>query len=156
MEKTEKTIEKRKNKRFQVKDGAYTILSYNPTIMGQIINVSKDGLAVRYTGKRKLLSDSNEIDMFRSNVGFYLEKIPVKTILEYKISGKLPFSPKKKWQRQVQFIDLTNDQMVQIDHFLQNYTSMITRSDNDRRQCKDPQSSGPERRSGVARRNRKA
>jgi len=151
MEKNEKADEPRKHKRFDVKDGAYSVLSYQPTVMGQIINLSMDGLAVTYKGKR--LKESNEVDLFISDAGFYIDQIPVKTISDHKLVSKFLFSSKTAWQRSLQFGDLTNDQKSQLKEFLQLYTSMVERSAKERRQLGDPQYSGPERRSGSDRRS---
>lgn len=150
MKKDDKADEQRKHKRFDVKDGAYSVLGYKPTVMGQIINMSMDGLAVIYKGKR--LKESSEVDLFISDAGFYLDQIPVKTISDHKLSGKFPFSSKTIWQRSMQFGELTEEQKAQMEHFLQYYTSMIERSDKDRRQIKDNQYAGPERRAGSDRR----
>ena len=151
MKKDERTDEKRKRKRFDVKDGAYGVLNYKPTVMGQIINMSMDGLAVIYKGKR--LKDSSEVDLFISDAGFYLDQIPVKTISDHKLSGKFPFSSKTIWQRCLQFGELTGEQKTQLEHFLQCYTSMVERSKEDRRQFNDSQYTGAERRNGTDRRS---
>ncbi|MBU0698170.1 MAG: PilZ domain-containing protein, partial [Proteobacteria bacterium] len=135
---------------FEVQDGAYTVLSYQPTIMGQIVNISTDGLAVVYEGKR--LEASTEIDLFISDAGFYLEQIPVKTISDHKVAGGFPFISKTKWQRSIQFEELNDDQKTELERFIQCYASMRKRSDKDRRQCDDPQYDGPERRSCADRR----
>ncbi len=132
MEKNEKADELRKHKRFDVKDGAYSVLSYQPTVMGQIINLSMDGLAVTYKGKR--LKESNEVDLFISDAGFYIDQIPVKTISDHKLVSKFLFSSKTVWQRSLQFGDLTDDQKSQLDEFLNLYTSMMQRSGEDRTQ----------------------
>ena len=150
MGKKEKTDELRKHKRFDVKDGAYSVLSYHPTVMGEIINVSMDGIAVTYKGKR--LKESSEIDLFISDAGFYIEQIPVKTISDHKREGKLLFRSKTIWQRCLQFGELTIEQISQLKQFLQYYTSMVERSEIERRQFNDPQYTGPEKRSGIDRR----
>lgn len=150
MEKDAKKDNKRKYKRFDAKDGAYSVLSYHPTVMGQIINISLDGLAVTYKGKR--LKESKEVDLFISDAGFYIEQIPVKTISDHKLVEKIFFSSKTVWQRSLQFGELTIDQESQLRQFLKYYTSMIERSEKDRRQAENPQYNGPERRTGGDRR----
>ena len=154
MEKTENRIEKRKLKRFEVKDGAYSVISFNPTIMAEIVNLSMEGLAVLYKGKR--LKASTEVDLFISDAGFYLEQLPVKTVTDHKKAGSFPFSSKTVWQRCIQFGELTDDQKSELKNFLHHYTSMANRSDKDRRDARKPRYSGPERRSGVDRRNASA
>jgi len=153
MEEKEKIDDKRKHKRFEVKDGAYTVLSYKPTVMGQIINVSAEGVAATYKGKR--LKESFEIDLFISDAGFYLEQIPVKTVSDHKIAGKFLSGSKKIWQRSLQFGELTDDQKSQLDEFINLYTSMMQRSGEDRRQSQDPEYTGPDRRNGIDRRDEK-
>jgi hypothetical protein len=153
MEKKEKTDDKRKHKRFEVKDGAYTVLSYQPTVMGQIINISEKGVAATYKGKR--LKESTEIDLFISDAGFYLEQIPVKTISDLKIAGKFLSGSKKIWQRSLQFGELTDDQKSQLDEFIKLYTSMMLRSEGDRREFQDPEYTEPDRRKGIDRRDEK-
>ncbi len=44
MKNTEGPVEKRSHNRFQAKDGVYAII-----IFCQIINISKDGMSVRYS-----------------------------------------------------------------------------------------------------------
>ena len=151
MEKKGKTDDKRKHKRFEVKDGAFTVLSYKPTVMGQIINMSEEGLAVTYKGKR--IKESAEIDLFISDAGFYLDQIPVKTVSDHKIAGKFLFGSEKIWQRSMQFGALTDDQQSQLDEFLIHYTSMMQRSEEDRRQFHDPGYTEPDRRNGIDRRD---
>ncbi len=153
MEKKGKTDDKRKHKRFDVKDGAYTVLNYQPTVMGQIINMSAEGIAATYKGKR--LKKSFEIDLFISDAGFYLDQIPVKTITDHKIAGKFFSGSEKIWQRSMQFGELTDDQQSQLDEFLIHYTSMMQRSREDRRQCHGPEYTGPDRRNGIDRRDEK-
>jgi len=153
MEKKEKTDDKRKHKRFEVKDGAFTVLSYQPTVMGQIINMSTEGVAATYKGKR--LKESIEIDLFISDAGFYLDQIPVKTISDHKIAGKFLSGSKKIWQRSMQFGELTDDQKSQLDEFLNLYTSMMQRSGEDRRQFHDHEYAEPDRRNGIDRRDEK-
>jgi len=152
MEKNEKTDEQRRHKRFDVKDGAYSVLSYHPTVMGQIVNISAEGLAATYKGKR--LKKSAEIDLFISDAGFYLDQIPVKAISDHKIAGKFLSSSKTIWQRSLQFGDLTNDQRSQLKQFLQHYTSMIERSEKERR-IFDDNIIPPDQRSGIDRRDKK-
>jgi len=148
----DKEADKRKFKRFDVKEGAFAVLRYKPTIMGQIVNMSSNGIAVIYKGKR--LSKSSEIDMFIKDAGFYLDEIPVKTISDHKIGGRFPFRSESLWHRSIQFGELSEEQESQIAHFLEYYTAMIKRSDGNRRQGGDPNYDGPERRSGADRRSR--
>lgn len=61
----EKTIEKRKHKRFQVRDGAFiSIKSDHCAKIGPIRDINRNGFAFRYTGKEGEIYGPLEVDMF--------------------------------------------------------------------------------------------
>jgi hypothetical protein len=133
MKNTERPVEKRSHKRLQAKDGVYAIIKYKPTIFGQIINISKDGMAVRYSSNEQQLSESSELDIFIKDSHFYIEKIQIKFISDFEIADKFPFSSQKNRQRCFQFGEMKSSQLFQLDYLLQNYTNKRP-SDKDRRQ----------------------
>ena len=121
MKNMERPIEKRSHNRLQAKDGVYPIIKYKPTIFGQIINISKDGLAVRYSSNGEQLSESPELDIFIIDSNFYIEKIQIKIVSDFEIADKSPFSSQKNRQRCFQFREMKSSQLFQLDYLLQNY-----------------------------------
>jgi hypothetical protein len=121
MKNMERPIEKRSHNRLQAKDGVYPIIKYKPTIFGQIINISKDGLAVRYSSNGQQLSKSSELDIFIIDSNFYIEKIQIKIVSDFEIADKSPFSSQKNRQRCFQFREMKSSQLFQLDYLLQNY-----------------------------------
>lgn len=115
-------VEKRSHKRLQPKDGMYAIIKYKPTILGQIINISKDGMAVRYSSNGQQSSESSELDIFIKDSHFYIEKIQIKIISDFEIADKFPSSSQKNRQRCFQFGEMKSSQLFQLDYLLQNYT----------------------------------
>ncbi len=151
MKNTKKIFEQRKHKRFQVKDGAYTVLRYKPVKMGKIINMSRDGLAVYYPSDgQQMTSETSELDIFIIDSYYYIEKIQVKTISDFELADKHPFSSKKIRQRCFQFGKTRSSQLFYLDYFLENFT-MPRRSNKDRRQLDAYQCDTPERRNGIER-----
>ena len=122
MKNMQKLLEQRKHKRFAVKDDAYAVLKYKPTKMGQIINMSRDGPAVRYSSNGQQLSESSELDIFIVDSNFYIETIQAKIISDFAIADKTPFSSPKNRQRCFQFGEIKSHQLFQLDYLLQNYT----------------------------------
>ena len=122
MKNTERPVEKRRHHRLLVKDGVYAIINYKPSIFAQIINISKDGMAVRYSGNGPQLSVSSELDVFIINSNFYIEKIQIKIVSDFKIGDKFPFRSQKNRQRCFQFGEMKSSQHFQLDYLLQNYT----------------------------------
>lgn len=108
------------------------MFSYKPAEMGQIINMSRDGLAVRYSIKGQQLSETSELDIFIVDSHFYFGKIQVKTISDFELPGKHPLGSKKTRQRCFQFGEIKSSQLFQLDYFLENYT-IGRRSGKDRR-----------------------
>ena len=122
MKNTERPVEKRSHNRLQVKDGVYAIINYKPTIFGQIINISKDGMAVCYSSNGQQLSVPSELDVFIMDSNFYIEKIQIKIISDFEIGDKSSFSSQKNRQRCFQFGEMMSSQHFQLDYLLQNYT----------------------------------
>jgi len=122
MKNAERPVEKRRHHRLQTIDGIYAIINYKPTIFGQIINISKDGMAVRYSSNGRQLNVPSESDVFIIDSNFYIEKIQIKIVSDFEIGDKFPFSSQKNRQRCFQFGKMKSSQHFQLDYLLQNYT----------------------------------
>ena len=122
MKNAERPVEKRRHHRLQTIDGVYAIINYKPTIFGQMINISKDGMAVRYSSNGQQLNMPSESDVFIIDSNFYIEKIQIKIVSDFEIGDKLPFSSQKNRQRCFQFGKMKSSQHFQLDYLLQNYT----------------------------------
>lgn len=122
MKNMERPVEKRRYNRLQVKDGVYAIIHYKPAIFAQIINISKDGMAVCYSSNGQQLNVPSELDVFIMDSNFYIEKIQIKIISDFEIGDKSPFSSHKNRQRCFQFGKMKSSQHFQLDYLIQNYT----------------------------------
>ncbi len=143
-------IERRKQDRFKVRDGAFASVKSDEDKTGPIRDISRDGFAFRYIGKEGEIYGPLEVDIFYAGSGLYVQKVRSKTISDFKIDKKAPSSSLAIRQCCVQFCELTDDQISSLDNFIQKYVDR--RSDKDRRQFSDPSFSGSERRSGIERR----
>ncbi len=122
MKNTEGLVENRSHNRFQAKDGVYAIINYKPVIFGKIINLSKDGMAVRYSSNGQQSNVSSELDVFIMDSNFYIEKIQIKIVSDFEIGGKSLFSSQTNRQRCFQFGEMKPSQHFQLDYLLQNHT----------------------------------
>jgi hypothetical protein len=143
-------IERRKQDRFKVRDGAFASIKSDHDKVGPIRDINRDGFAFMYIGKEDQISGPLEVDIFYSGSGLYMQKVKSKTISDFKIDKKAPSSSLAIRQCCVQFCELAEDQISHLEDFIQKYVDR--RSDKDRRQFSDPNFSGPERRSGIERR----
>jgi len=114
-------LERRKAKRFKLKDPAFAIMYCSPTRTGQIIDISRTGLAIRYNKTVGGSDEFTELDIFKSDFRFYIDNIQAKTISDVEIIDKIDIGPKEMWRCGIQFEDLSNNQISQLEDFIQNF-----------------------------------
>ena len=112
--------ERRKDKRFKLKDPVFAILYSSQTKTAQIVDISRGGLAIRYV-KNDYDSDMiNKLDIFKSDFSFYMDNIKAKTISDIEVTGE-NFNGSKEVRRcGVQFENLSENQISQLERFIQN------------------------------------
>ena len=115
-------MERRKYTRFRAKDGALIEVRSHRGRLGEIIDISKGGLAFRYIDIGDRPKGSFELDIFLKEKGFRLERVPARTISDLKMTKYFPYSSTKTRRQGVQFGDLTQTQISKLDHFIKNYT----------------------------------
>ena len=143
-------IERRKWARFKVREGAFVAVKSDHYVVGPIHDISTDGFGFRYIGKKGQIQGQLEVDIFFCGHGFYMQKLKSKTISDFKIDKKVPSSYSAVRYCSVQFCELTNDQISNLENFIKKYANR--RSYKDRRKLPLPHYSGPERRIGFDRR----
>jgi hypothetical protein len=143
-------IERRKQIRFKVRDDAFVSIKSDKDKIGSIRDISGDGFAFSYIGKKGEIYGPLEVDILYSGSGVYVQKLKSKTISDFKIDKKAPSSSLAIRQCCVQFCELTDDQVSNLNNFIQKYVDK--RSGKNRRKFSDPSASGPERRFGIERR----
>ncbi|NVM21601.1 MAG: PilZ domain-containing protein [Desulfobacterales bacterium] len=121
MSNRKKLVERRKDKRFQVKEGALAVLRPHPAKLGQIIDISRGGLAFTYIAGEGKPTGSFELEIFFSDNGFHLDKIQFETVSDFEIR-EVPFSSITMRRCGVRFGELTDNQVSQLEHFLRSYT----------------------------------
>lgn len=138
-------IERRKYKRFRVKEGAFAtimaapvslgeledlnvgeialaVLKAKPAQMGPIVNISNGGLSFRYIDKGKELNASYLLNILFTQDAFHLKNITVKIVSDFDAIDEFPFSTIIMKQAGVQFGELDSIQRAQLDQFIRNYT----------------------------------
>ena len=121
METENTVVEKRKNKRFKLKESAYAIVNYKPSKMAQIVDISRLGIAIHFTNNGEDSKDSYELDIFRPDFSFYLDKITTKVVWEQAVEGKNSSQLKETGQCGMEFTNLSANQIPQLENFIQNY-----------------------------------
>jgi hypothetical protein len=115
-------VERRKHKRFQVDNGALVILGWYYEKVGRIIDISKGGIAFRYTPTEEEQNGS-DLAIVLSETNFYLDEVSNKTITDFELADKTPITSVNARRRGVQFTNPTDSQKAQIEFFINNYTN---------------------------------
>jgi hypothetical protein len=120
---TETRVERRKNKRFVVQEGVYALLKNNSSKLGIVKNISRGGRAFNYIVNGEGMHESFKVDIFISGRGFFLKDIPAKKISDFHIHNKLPFSTFAIRKVSLQFNELNQSQLSQLDNFMRDHTA---------------------------------
>ena len=151
-------FERRKNRRFRVQERAFAVFGTQVSELGQITDISRGGLSVRYIAHGDRSKGSSELEIYLADKSFSLKKVPFKSVWDFEIADQFPSSPITMRRRGVQFGLLTQEQIPQLDYFIRNYTGVpeMRRFKGDRREVYDLDyffNGGVERRRGKGRRS---
>jgi hypothetical protein len=117
--------ERRKFMRFLAQGTAFAVLRPHFTKLGKIKDISEGGLAFEYIAYERQKENSSGIDIFLSDNGFYLGRIPCKIRYDIKIAERYQTSTDRIERRRcgLQFGELTEEQAAQLKFFLKNHTT---------------------------------
>ena len=113
--------EKRRFRRFQAPQNAFALLKGPDGRLGQIIDISKGGLAFRYVGSGRQPKRSFQLDIFLANNGFRLEKVSFRTVSDFEVSKQGPANSAIMRRCGVQFDELNQDHVSRLEYFIENY-----------------------------------
>ena len=93
-----------------------------PSQLGQIKDISMDGLSFRYVDNRQDTDDSSTLDILLAHSGFYMENIIFDTISDFEIADEVPFNTIRMRQKGIQFKNLSSRQRNQLKEFIRSFT----------------------------------
>jgi len=114
--------ERRKDKRFKLKDPTFAVMYHSPTRIGRITDISRSGLSFRYVKNGDSSKELNQLDILKSDFRFYMDNVKAKTISDFEIIDKTCIGSKEMRRRGIQFEALPKNQISQLEDFIQNYT----------------------------------
>ncbi len=123
--KLKQTIERRRYERFKVKEGAIAKSKSDPPKQGQIIDISRGGLAFCYNEVQDFSKAFAELAIIMAIGDFNLNNIPCKTISELELSDYPPVKTGRMNRCGIQFGELTPSQTDKLKYFIQNHTVAV-------------------------------
>ena len=116
-----RAVDKRRFRRFQAPQNAFALLRGPDGRLGQIIDISKGGLAFRYVGNGAQPKRSFQMDIFLANNGFRMEKVSFRTVSDFEVSKQGLANSVIMRRRGVQFDELNQEDASRLDYFIENY-----------------------------------
>lgn len=114
-------VERRKNRRLRVPRDAFVALRPDYVALGQITDVSMNGLCFRGIAWQDPSHTLFELDIFLAGRPFYLYKVPFTTIWAIKENSAPLLSSIAMRQTGVRFGKLSPAQISQLKYFIDNY-----------------------------------
>lgn len=138
-------INRRKHKRYRAKSGTFALLrstsielnkirdmsmgqigfaviKSRPIKMGQIINISKNGLAFDYIERQSKTIEVFKLDILFAEDAYFLGKVLFRPIFDYAIDAEIPFNSFIIRRCGVQFGELTSQQESKLEYFVNRHT----------------------------------
>ncbi len=115
-------IERRKHKRFNVKKGAFVVLSSDYKKMEQIKDIGWGGLSFLYYGAGEKSNGSIEVEILSTVDDFYLKKLRVRIVSDLAQGNKDSSSSISMRQVSMRFEKLMPKQKFLLNYFLKKYT----------------------------------
>ena len=122
MQTNELFVERRKHTRFQLKPGAYAVLSPNLIKLGQIIDISVSGLAFRYIRYGDKDVDNVDSDVLLYGKNMYVDRIPFRIVSDVELTNPGIFSSVLMNKFSIEFKNLTGKQLEQLEMFIKSHT----------------------------------
>ena len=122
MSATKLSDERRQQKRFIAEEGAFAALVDQESRLGQIKDISLQGLSFRYIDSQEKLEKADELRIILGHQGLYLDRVPFIKISDFEIESEFRFSTIKMRQIGLKFGELTPQQKLRLDQFIKHHT----------------------------------
>ncbi len=120
---TSQTIDRRKNKRYNVIKSAYAAFCDGSRYKGEIVDIGMGGLCFDYKKDHKENSctgENNPDSIFLRNHDCVVENLNSRTVRDYGLESGITGKPASLRRKHLQFVDLNIQQLFDLQYFLQN------------------------------------
>ena len=118
-----KPVEQRRKRRLQVTRDALVALGPDFVRLGQILDVSMDGLAFRCFDGQEPSRGAAELDIFLAGRAFYMRRVPFKPVSDFEMADEARSGSATPRRCSVHFGQLTPNQTSMLNYFIDNYTT---------------------------------
>jgi c-di-GMP-binding flagellar brake protein YcgR len=115
-------IERRKHRRFQVKDNAFTVINSDPVKVVPIIDIGMGGLGIYLDDGARWMDTSSKLEIMVADCSFYLEKLPFQIVANVRAFPDNTANLMDGRRYGIKFGNLRPAQKAQLKYFIRNYT----------------------------------
>jgi c-di-GMP-binding flagellar brake protein YcgR len=115
-------VERRKNRRFQVKDNGYAVINPDPVKLVPIIDISLGGLGLYINDNEEWRNRSSNLEIMVADCSFYMEKLPVEVVSNAKTFPTQSASLLDGRRYGLKFRPMQPNQISQLNYFIRNHT----------------------------------
>lgn len=115
-------VERRKNRRFQVKANGFAVINPDPVKLVPIIDISLGGLGFYFNDNEEWLNKSSKLEIMLADCRFYLEKLPFTVVSNSRAFPTKSTSLLDGRRYGLKFGHLQPSQQSQLKYFIRNYT----------------------------------
>jgi hypothetical protein len=115
-------VERRKTRRFQVKDKCFAVINPDPVKLVPIIDISAGGLGFYLNDHENWLNDMSKLEIMVADCSFYLEKLPFRVVSNARAFPNQSTSLLDGRRYGIKFGHLQPSQQSRLKYFIRNYT----------------------------------
>ena len=115
--------ERRKNRRFQVKDSGFAVINPDPVKLAPIIDISLGGLAFYLNDHEKWMRPSSKLEIMVADCSFFMEKLPFEIISNTRAFPTKSTSLLDGQRYSLKFGHLQPNQKSQLKYFIRNHAA---------------------------------
>ena len=114
--------ERRKHRRFQVKDKAFSVLHTNPVKLVPIIDIGIGGIGLYVNDGAGWLNESSKLEILVADCSFFLDNLPFKVVSNFKPFPEHSASLIDGRRYSLKFCNLSSGQKASLKHFIRTYS----------------------------------
>ena len=114
--------DRRKHRRFKVRDNAFAVINPDPVEMVPIFDISMGGLGIYVDDRAKWMDKSPKLELMAADCSFYLDNLPYEIITNFK---SFPWDASHMLDGRrygLKFGNLGSVQKSRLKYFMRNYT----------------------------------
>ena len=114
--------ERRKHRRYYIKDKAFTVLYPDPVKLVPIVDIGMGGLSIYMNDGTELLNESSKLEIMVADCSFYMDNLGFEIVSDFRPFPDHSASLIDGRRYSIKFHNLSNGQKASLKHFIRTYS----------------------------------